>query len=44
MADFTSLSENEQRIIYESLQIDEYKKENTFLNEANIPSINVIFY
>ena len=43
MADFTSLSEDEQRAILESLRIDEYKKGKYLLRQGELSAIKCYF-
>ncbi|MDR6999658.1 Crp/Fnr family transcriptional regulator [Neobacillus niacini] len=43
MSDFTSLSEDEQRAISESLRIDEYKKGKYLLRQGELSSIKCYF-
>lgn len=43
MSDFTSLSEDEQRAITESIRIDEYKKGTYLLNQGELPTIKCYF-
>ena len=43
MSDFTLMSEDEQRAIYESLRIDEYKKGQYLLRQGELPSIKCYF-